>query len=448
MTMTTIDLSDGGPLLGVHRFGLPCGLDVAIHSDPTSTLVAVVVWYRVGSTDEAPGQSGFAHLYEHLFKNSIHLGGRHHYDVLRRGGSVSANASTSPDRTSYHEILPAGGLDLALWLESDRMGYFLPAFDDERLVTQKDVVRNERRQRYENAAYGAERFAIAELLYPVDHPQRYLTIGRHEDIQGATREQVADFYRTWYVPANAQLVIAGAIDPAEGEAAVWRYFGSFPPSLRPPRPPAAAPRPSAPIRIAIEDRFATITRIHRVWHGPPQGDPDQAALEVLGSALSSTGTGPLWQRLIHDPPSLAVRVAAWFQATRLGGEFHVAADLRGGTDPQAVRDILDAELERARGGSVGARDIARVVARREAIALWRLESVGQRAGLIQRGLLYDDDPQSLARELARDATLDPDQVQAAARRWLDPSAMIEVETVPGAGGDRPRAEAPVGDEVE
>jgi len=443
-----LDLAGGAPRLDVHRFTLPCGLDAVIHSDPDATLIAVSMWYRVGSTDEGRGTSGFAHLYEHLFKNSIHLRGRHHYEVLREAGAVAANASTSPDRTAYYEVVPPSAVDLALWIESDRMGYFLPALTPGPLDAQKRVVRNERRQRYENAAYGAARFAIAEALYPVDHPARYLTIGRHEDIEASTLDQVADFYRTWYVPANAQLVVAGAITAPEGEAAVRRWFGSFPPSVRPARPTAVAPPPPAPITRSLVDRFAAVARIHRVWHGPAHGDADQVALEMLAASLVSTGTGALWRRLVHAAP-LAVRVSAWFTASRLGGEWHVAADLRAGTDPAAVRAILDDELVRARAGSITERDLARCRRRREAGSLWRLESVANRSGVIQRGLLYDDDPQGLVRELARDAEVDPDRVAAAARRWLDPARMIEVETVPGAARTRPAIpNAPIDDEIE
>jgi predicted Zn-dependent peptidase len=444
VSAAAIDLANGAPRLAVHRFALDSGLDVVIHPDPSATLVAVNVWYRVGSTDERVGTSGFAHLYEHLFKNSLHLGGRKHYEVLREAGSVSANASTSSDRTAYYEVMPPSALDIALWIESDRMGYFLPALTAEPLEAQKRVVRNERRQRYDNAAYGAERFAIAAALYPEGHPQRYLTIGRHEDIEAATLDDVASFYRTWYVPANAQLVVAGPVTPAEGEAAVRRWFGSFPASARPVRPQPERPAIAAPVSIAIDDRFAAIARIHRVWHGPAYGDGDPSALEVLASALVSTGTGPLWKRLVL--PGLAVRVSAWFSANRLGGEWHVSADLRAGTDPAEVRAILDDELDRARTGAVDERAIARVTRRREAGALWRLESISNRAQLIHRGLLHDDDPQTLVLDVARDAAVTPATLAAAAHRWLDPGRMVEVETRPGA--TTPRASAPEGDDVD
>lgn len=170
------------PRFAVHAFTLPCGLEVLVHEDPGVPLCAVWMGYRVGSSDEGDGTSGFAHLFEHMFKNSLHLNGRHHYEVLREVGATDANAQTGTDRTLYHETMPRAALEVALWIEADRMGYFLPALDDVRLARQQEVVRAERRQRYENAPYGPERFAVAEALYPEGHPLRYLTIGRHEDI--------------------------------------------------------------------------------------------------------------------------------------------------------------------------------------------------------------------------------------------------------------------------
>jgi predicted Zn-dependent peptidase len=436
--VSAIDLSSGRPILAARRRTLACGLDVVVHADPDARLVAVNVWYRVGSTDEAPGQSGFAHLYEHLFKNSVHLRDRHHYTILREAGA-SGNASTNPDRTAYHEVVPPAELDLALWLESDRMGYFLPAFDRRRLAAQQAVVRSERRQRYEVAPYGVERFAIAEALYPEGHPQRYLTIGRHDDIQSATVEQVADFYRTWYVPANAQLVIAGAVDPDVADAAVDRFFGSFPLSRRPVRRAIPAPVIERPVVVAVDDRFAALRRIHRAWHAPLPDTPAETALDVLAPALVAPGTGALWKQLVYDRP-LAQRVSAWQSTSRLGGEWHVSVDLRTGADAAAVRAILDTEIDRARRGDIDPRALARIRARREAAATWRLEGVANRASAIQHGLLYDDDPQGLALALDRIAAVDVAAATAAARDWLRPDAMVEVETRPtGPASDRERS---------
>lgn len=407
--------------LAIERRRLPCGLDVVVHRDPTAPQVCVSVWYRVGSSDEAPTRTGLAHLFEHLFKNSAHMTS-HHYDVLRRAGAADANASTAPDRTAYHEVVPSNELALALWLESDRMGYFLP-LPVERLEAQQAVVRAERRQRYENVPYGVERFAVALALYPEGHPARHGTIGLHDHIQAATRGDAEQFYRTWYVPANATLVIAGDVDDGV-DALVDRYFGSFPASVRPVRPVAPEVVLAGPVTGVVEDRFATLPRIHRAWHGPAAFAPDEPELDVLAAAWCAVGTGALWRRLVYET-ELAQRVAAWTTNGRLGGELHVAVDLRTGADPARVRAILDDELP-----DVDAAAIARQVTRREAGAVWSLTQLAQRARLLQHYALYTDEPDGLEADLDRYRAVTPDTVAAARARWLGPDRRVEIVTVP------------------
>jgi predicted Zn-dependent peptidase len=410
------------PHLTTVRRTLPCGLDVIVHPDAGSPSAAVSVWYRVGSSDERPGRTGFAHLFEHLFKSPPERIGGHHYEILKRAGATDANASTSTDRSAYHEVVPSHQLELALWLESDRMGYFADAFAPSRLAMQQAVVRAERRQRYEDVAYGPERFAIARGLYPEGHPLRHLTIGLHEDIQAATCDDVLAFYRTWYVPANAVLVIAGDVSE-EVEGLVDRYFGTFPASVRPPRavPPVPTPARSSE---QVTDRFAALDRIHRAWLAPGAGAEGEAELDVLTSAWATTGTGALWRRLVYET-QLAQRVSAWSTGGRLGGEVHVTVDLRTGASAAAVRAILDEEC--ARG--IDQLAIDRAVTRREAGAVWSLTGLARRAQIIQRHVLYTGEPDGLAAELLRYRAVSPASVSAAMRRWLDPAHMIEVETI-------------------
>jgi predicted Zn-dependent peptidase len=415
---------DSSPHLHVERTTLPCGLDVILHPDASAPQACVSVWYRVGSSDETPERTGFAHLFEHLFKNSEHMPA-HHYDVLRRVGASEANASTSSDRTAYYEVVPANELPLALWLESDRMGYFVPGMEAERLAQQQAVVRAERRQRYENTPYGPERFALAQAMYPEGHPARHLTIGLHEHIQAATLEDVIDFYKAWYVPANATLVVAGDIDIAETLALVDRYFGSFPASTRPTRPMPALPAIAGPSLGMVRDEFATLTRIHRAWHGPLAFAADEPELDILTSAWCAVGTGPLWRKLVYET-QLAQRVSAWTLNGRIGGELHVAIDLRTGADPAAVRAILDEQC--AKG--VDAEAITRQVTRREASAIWSLSSLSRRANLLQRYAMYTGEPDGLAADLARYRAVTPASIEAAIARWLPPSRMVEIETAP------------------
>jgi predicted Zn-dependent peptidase len=372
-------------------------------------------------SDERPERTGFAHLFEHLFKPAPERVGGIHYEVLKRAGATDANASTTNDRTAYYEVVPAHQLALALWLESERMGYFLP-LDPKRLVTQQSVVRSERRQRYEDVPYGEERFALGTALYPDGHPHRHLTIGKHEDIQAATLDDVAAFYRTWYVPANATLVIAGDVGD-EVDALVDRYFGGFPASQRPERARHALP-PVATARIAVADRFAVLPRIHRAWHAPAAFCTDEPELDVLASAWALVGSGGLWRRLVYDT-QLAQRVSAWTTSSRLAGELHVAVDLKTGADPDRVRAILDDECAKP----VDRAAIERSVTRREANAIWGLTQLARRAGVLHRYALYTGEPDGLATELARYRGVTVELVAAAHARWVDPAHMVEVETV-------------------
>ena len=421
--MTPVRFTGDLPELEVERHRLACGLELVVHRDDAVPQVCVSVWYRVGSSDERPDRTGFAHLFEHLFKSSPERLGGHHYEILRRAGASEANASTSSDRTAYYEVLPAHELPVALWLEADRMGYFARDFDEERLVTQQSVVRSERRQRYEDVPYGAERFAVAEALYPDGHPLRHLTIGRHDDIQAATTADVLAFYRTWYVPANATLVISGDVGDDIVET-VERYFGTFPASQRPPR---TTVEPVVPARASrtVADPFAVLGRIHRAWLGPPAFADGEAELDILTQGWAMPGTGALWRRLVYES-QLAQRVSAWTVNGRLGGEVHVAVDLRTGADAAAVRAILDEEC--ARG--LDERAIARCVTRREANAIWSLTGLARRTSMVQRYVLYLDRPDGLTAELARYRAVTPATIDAAIARWLDPARGVEIETVP------------------
>jgi zinc protease len=421
----SVGFDGDAPWLATSTRRLASGLDVVVHPDASAPQIVVSVWYRVGSSDERVGRTGLAHLFEHLFKSAPERLGGHHYEVLKRAGATEANASTSADRTAYHELVPAHQLALALWLEAERMGYFVRDFAPARLATQQAVVRAERRQRYEDVAYGAERFAVGRALYPDGHPLRHLTIGLHEDIQAATAGDVVAFYRTWYVPANATLVIAGDV-PDDLDAQIERYFGRFPASQRPDRG-IPAPHGVATAAVRVTDRFAALGRIHRAWLGPPPFGDDEPELDVLTAAWTAIGTGTLWRRLVYET-QLAQRVSAWTTNGRLGGEVHVTVDLRSGADPDRARR----ELDDACRAELPERAIERAVTRREASVIWSLTSVLRRAALIQRHMLYRHEADGLAVELARYRAVTPDSVRRAISRWLGPAGMIDIETEAGA----------------
>ena len=287
-----------------ERFTLDNGLEVILHRDPSVPLVAANVWYHVGSGDETPGKSGFAHLFEHMmFQGTKHVGKDEHFEILQEIGGTSVNGTTNTDRTNYFEVVPSHQLETALWLESDRMGYLLDLLDEASLENQNEVVRNERRQRYDNVPYGRDRFAVAEALYPEGHPYRYLTIGRHEDLEGAAIEDVKNFFRQWYVPSNATLTLAGDFEVAKAKELVNKWFGGFPKLAKPGRATVAMPALAATVRKDVDDPFARLTRIHYAWHSPPIFSDADFELDVVSTVLGAYGWGRLHRALVLDERS-------------------------------------------------------------------------------------------------------------------------------------------------
>src|SRR6266545_2112102 len=307
------------PSIKFERYRLANGLEVILHQDNRVPLVAVDVWYHVGSGDETTGKSGFAHLFEHmLFQGSEHVGDDRHFEVLKRIGGSSVNGSTNTDRTNYFEVVPSHQLETALWLEADRMGYLLPKLTEPSFNNQVEVVRNERRQNYDNVAYGRARFAVAEGLYPEGHPYRYLTIGRHEDLEAATVEDVTAFYKKWYVPSNATLVLAGDVESAEARKLVDKWFGGFPGTRKPLHlmPPIPTIERS---RREVADPFARLRRIEYAWHSPAMFAAGDAELDIVADALGAPGTGRLYKILVHEK-QLAQSVST-FQASQQFSSF-------------------------------------------------------------------------------------------------------------------------------
>ena len=288
----TVSWADGLPTLDAQMFTLPCGLEVIVHEDHAVPLCAVWVGYRVGSSDEGDGTSGFAHLFEHMFKNSVHLFGRHHYEVLREAGATDTNAQTGTDRTLYHEIMPRAALETALWIEADRMGYFLPALDPKRLAKQIDVVRAERRQRYENAPYGPERFAVAETLYPDGHPLRYLTIGRQESevqIGGGPWRVLEDGTIELPVPAASLRVAVRKDDCCEGKVVTIPAGQTRPVSITNPFLPASiTPMCDAQgdLSVRIDGANATLGRSKTIFFGDTLVQQKDVEIEfVIGDKI-------------------------------------------------------------------------------------------------------------------------------------------------------------------
>ena len=321
------------------------GLDVILHEDHTLPIVAVNVWYHVGSKDERPGLTGFAHLFEHLmFEGSAHHD--HGYFPPLQDAGAAVNGSTNADRTNYWEVVPTGALELALFLESDRMGFLLPALTEKKFTTQREVVINERRQNYENRPYGLAGIAMTTALYPSDHPYHWPTIGYTPDLRQATLDDVRDFFARHYHPGNASIALAGDIDPAAALALVERYFGDLP--TGPPVPRVAVPAGGLAdeTRIVLEDRVDR-PRLYLAWRTPALFEEGDAALDVAADVIASGKTSRLYRTLVHER-RLALDVSGGQQSRELEGFFQLAATAAPGRTLSDIEAVIHDAIARAR----------------------------------------------------------------------------------------------------
>ena len=422
------------PKIAFEKFTLPNGLEVILAPDKSVPLVAVDVWYHVGSGNETVGKSGFAHLFEHmLFQGSKNVGADRHFDILKKIGVSEVNGTTNTDRTNYYEVVPSNQLETALWLESDRMSHLLEMLTKPSLDNQIDVVRNERRQRYDNVPYGKARLELAAMLYPEGHPYRYTTIGRHEDLTSASVDDVKNFFKTWYVPANATLAIVGDFDADAVKATVTKWFGSFPPSQKPTTIVVPAPAISATRAAAdktITDDFAKLRQLQFAWQSPANFAPGDAELDIAANALTDEGTGRLYKILVHEK-QLAQGVAAYQGGQGFSGTFNLVVTLRSDADEAQVRQIVFDELARMATTGPTDREVARAVTSFEASSVYGLESLFARAEQLQSFNHYLGDPDRLTWNLDRYRHSSPDAVRAAVAQYLGRDHAVTLTIDPG-----------------
>lgn len=423
--------AEPAPKIPHQRYVLPSGMEVLLVEDRSTPLVAVDVWYHVGSGDEVPGRSGFAHLFEHMmFQGAKHIGEDVHFDILKKAGASQINGTTNTDRTNYFEQVPSHHLETALWLESDRMGWLLDLLNQKSLDNQREVVRNERRQRYDNVPYGLERFAVWRALYPEGHPYRHLTIGLHQDLERASVGDVRQFFQKWYVPSNATLCLAGDFDSAEAKKQIDKWFGGFPATPKPQRRQVAAPVLKAPVSEVLSDPLAKLERVHWAWHSPASYQPGDAELDLLANALGNGGTGRLYKRLVHQL-QLAQSVAVYQQSAQLSSTFHVVVDLRPGVDRAKVLAVLAEELERAAKEPVTTKELARAVLEVESGFVWGLESLLSRCEVLQGYGHYLGKSDGIEQDLQRYRGATGDSVRAVVQQYLRADRRVEVISVPG-----------------
>jgi zinc protease len=430
------------------QFTLANGLHVILHEDHTVPLATVNVWYHVGSAREKPGRTGFAHLFEHLmFEGSGHVK-EGEFDTLLEAAGATNNGSTETDRTNYYIDTPSNALELALFLESDRMGYLLDAMSPERVNGQRDVVKNERRQNYENAPYGMASIEIDKMLYPEGHPYRWPTIGYMEDLTAASYDDVVEFFRKYYQPANASLVIAGDIDPVKTRAAVEKWFRDVKPGSGP-VPPIDYPHAmlTGVARKTIEDRVQ-LPRLYISWLTPALFKPGDAELDVVSQILAGGKNSRLYKRLVYDL-QIAQDVSAFQASAALDSQFQIVVTAR---PPDAtttstalvdrIRTIVDEEIAALQKTPPAAREFERAINQIEASFYNRMESVGGFNGKGNQLNAYytaTGNPDYFNEDLSRYRALGAGDVQAAAAFWLPRDRRVEltVEPMKSAGAPEP-----------
>jgi zinc protease len=406
------------------------GLDVVVHEERALPVVAVNLWYHVGSKNERPGGSGFAHLFEHLmFEGSAHHD-RGYFEPLQEIGGV-LNGSTSADRTNYWEVVPTGAVDRAMWLESDRMGFLLPALTEEKFETQRKVVLNERRQNYENRPYGLASMALMHAMYPEGHPYRWLPIGARKDIEQADFDAVREFFSSYYHPANASLVLAGDIELNHGHALAAHYFGDIPAG---PPAPALSGLPAArvePVRLSLEDQVE-LPRLYLSWPSPALFGPGDAALDITATILAGGKSSRLYRELVHTR-QIATDVGAGQGSRELSGTFSIVATAAPGHTLDELDDVLTTELRRMCDDGPTLDEVARTQTSIEADFAYRFQTVGGfggRSDQLNAYNVYTGDPGYFDADLARYLDLSPDAVRTVTHRYLAETPAVALSVTP------------------
>jgi zinc protease len=405
------------------------GLDVLLHEDHACPIVAVNVWYHVGSKNERPGHTGFAHLFEHLmFEGSQHHD-RGFFQPLQ-GAGATLNGSTNADRTNYWEVVPTGALELALWMESDRMGYLLPALTEAKFSNQRDVVLNERRQNYENRPYGLAPMALLAALFPPDHPYHWTTIGEIADLEAVGLEEVQAFFRRYYHPGNASIALAGDIDPDGALALVDAHFGEIArgADVEPVRVSASLP---GEVRIYFEDRVE-LPRLYLTWLSPAMFAEGDADLDLATDLLANGKTSRLYRRLVFDE-RIATDVSASQNSREMAGYAQITATAAPGhTLGEIERAILD-EIARLSDDGPTEAEIERGRIQAESQFVFRLQTVGGFGGKSDQLNAYNvfkGDPSYFERDLERYQVVTAESLRQAVARYLDPGRRVTLSIVP------------------
>ena len=427
----------GGLKLDVETYTLSNGLTVQLSHDDRLPVVAVEVRYLVGSANEVQGRSGFTHLFEHLmFQGSENFNDEYFKPLSPIGAAV--NGTTSNDRTNYYERVPREYLELALWLESDRMENLLPALSQTKLDNQREVVKNERRQSYEDRPYGMFWLRLFDNLYPKGHPYDHTPIGSHADLSAATLEDVKGFFTQYYVPANAVVTIVGDFDPTTTKALVERYFGHLKAGERAPRPAVTSAVLAEDVHV-VEPDEVKLPRLYYAWHTPALMQAGDAAMDILASVLTDGKTSRLYKPLVYEQ-KIAKDISAFQVSMQLGGFFVLQATAAPGKTLDDLRVAVDAALATALASPPTDQEMTRVINGWKKSFYGRIESVLSRAQLLSNYYHITGSPDYLNKDLARYTSLDAASVHAEANRWLS-AKRVRIDIIPAAAKEAPTSSA-------
>jgi len=417
-----------------EEYELENGLQVILHEDDTTPIAHVELWYHVGSKDEVKGRSGFAHLFEHLmFNGSEHADGEYFAPLQPLGARI--NGSTNGDRTNYYETVPTNGIELALWMEADRMGFLLPALTQQKLDNQREVVRNERRQRYEITPYGEVWVYLSEEMFPTDHPYEHTTIGSHEDLEAATLDDVKNFFRQWYVPNNATLVVAGSFDKAQVKGWIETYFGPIPKGEQPSPVTEADPGVIEAKTIEITDEVQ-LPRVYWAWGSPAFFADGDADMDVLSLVLADGKNSRLYKRLVFED-RIAKDVAAFQASAMLGSRYILYATVAPGHTVEEVQAALQEEIDRLKKDGPTAAEIERATNAWQKSFYQRLESVAGRGSMLHLYNGYTGEPDFAQEDLNRYTSVTAESLSQWTNAVLDDGKRIELIVRPAPKEDAP-----------
>ena len=404
--------------IAFEQHKLSNGMDVILHEDHTIPLVAVNVWYHVGSKNEEMGRTGFAHLFEHVMFEGTKHHNRSHFEPLQKAGA-NLNGSTTTDRTNYWEDVPSNYMELALWLEADRMGFLLDGLDQQKFDVQRDVVKNERRQSYENRPYGMAHGHLQSALFPLPHPYHWMTIGSQEDLDAASLDDVKDFFQRFYGPSNASLAIAGDFHPEEALELVQRYFGDLPPSDSVARVGRQDSLLAGRIDIEMRDKV-TLPRLYIAWPAPPEGHPDDAPLELYQAVMSDGLSARLHRSLVYEK-QIAQHAFIHYGPSEIAGQLLVQVTAAEGHSLDEVEAAVEAELENIHRNPPTDEEIARSKNRIEAThyrQLARIGGFGGRADQLNHFNVFESDAGLINTSLDRCLAVQREDILRVAKTYV------------------------------